>query len=50
MRRMPVIFAAHGAPLLVALGAVAGARARVSFPITGFWMEGAFTKRSVEFG
>jgi 4,5-DOPA dioxygenase extradiol len=39
----------HYAPLLVALGAVAAERPRVSFPITGFWMEGAFTKRSVQF-
>jgi len=47
---MPVIFVAHGAPVLVATGAVAGAHQRISFPITGFWMEGAFTKRSVQFG
>ncbi len=40
----------HYAPVLVAAGAVAGERPQVSFPITGFWMEGAFTKRSVQFG
>jgi len=48
MRRMPVVFAAHGAPLLVALGAAAADNPRVSFPITGFWLEGAFTKRPVQ--
>ncbi len=40
----------HYAPVLVAAGAVAGERPQTSFPITGFWMEGAFTKRSVQFG
>jgi 4,5-DOPA dioxygenase extradiol len=40
----------HYAPLLVAAGAAAGERPRTTFPITGFWMEGAFTKRSVQFG
>jgi len=40
----------HYAPLLVAVGASADERPRTSFPITGFWMEGAFTKRSVQFG
>jgi hypothetical protein len=44
---MPAIFAAHGAPLLVAAGAAADATPAVSFPITGWWMDGAFTKRSV---
>lgn len=39
----------HYAPLLVAAGAAAQPRPRTSFPITGFWMEGAFTKRSVQF-
>lgn len=38
----------HYAPLLVAAGAVADSRPRVTFPITGWWMEGAFTKRSVQ--
>jgi 4,5-DOPA dioxygenase extradiol len=40
----------HYAPLLVATGAAAEARPKVSFPITGWWMEGAFTKRSVQLG
>ncbi len=39
----------HYAPLLVAAGAVAAAGARTTFPITGWWMDGAFTKRSVQF-
>jgi 4,5-DOPA dioxygenase extradiol len=42
----------HYAPLLVSAGAVGETAAgpKVTFPITGFWLEGAFTKRSVEFG
>ena len=40
----------HYAPLLVAAGALGGDRPAVSFPITGFWMDGAFTRRSVQFG
>jgi 4,5-DOPA dioxygenase extradiol len=40
----------HYAPVLVAAGAASGTRPRVSFPITGFWMEGAFTRRSVQIG
>jgi 4,5-DOPA dioxygenase extradiol len=40
----------HYAPVLVAAGAVADERPRATFPITGFWMEGAFTRRSVRFG
>src|SRR5512145_774857 len=39
----------HYAPLLVVAGAVADGSPRVRFPITGWWMEGAFTKRSVQF-
>jgi 4,5-DOPA dioxygenase extradiol len=41
----------HYAPLLVCAGAAAegGAAPKVTFPITGFWMDGAFTKRSVQF-
>ncbi|HEX6885283.1 MAG TPA: class III extradiol ring-cleavage dioxygenase [Planctomycetota bacterium] len=38
----------HYAPVLVAAGAAAEHRARTSFPITGWWMEGAFTRRSVQ--
>jgi 4,5-DOPA dioxygenase extradiol len=40
----------HYAPLLVAVGAVASERPTTTFPITGWWMGGAFTKRSVQFG
>jgi 4,5-DOPA dioxygenase extradiol len=40
----------HYAPLLVAAGAVSEPQPPVRFPITGFWMEGAFTRRSVQFG
>ena len=40
----------HYAPVLVAAGAAADERPRTTFPITGFWMDGAFTKRSVQFG
>lgn len=38
----------HYAPLLVCAGAVGDASPEVTFPIRGFWMEGAFTKRSVQ--
>jgi 4,5-DOPA dioxygenase extradiol len=44
----------HYAPLLVAAGSAdpkGGGRAKAAtFPITGFWMNGAFTKRSVQWG
>ncbi len=40
----------HYAPVLVAAGAVAGSPPAPTFPITGWWMDGAFTKRSVQFG
>jgi len=40
----------HYAPLLVAAGAVTEPGPEVAFPITGFWMDGAFTKRSVQMG
>lgn len=39
----------HYAPVLVAAGAASEGKHAVSFPITGFWMDGAFTKRSVQF-
>jgi 4,5-DOPA dioxygenase extradiol len=39
----------HYAPVLIAAGAAAEKQPRVTFPIEGFWMEGAFTKRSVQF-
>ena len=38
----------HFAPLLVAVGAAAPNHTRTSFPVLGFWMDGAFTKRSVQ--
>lgn len=38
----------HYAPLLVAAGAAAETNPSVTFPITGWWMDGAFTKRSVQ--
>lgn len=40
----------HYAPLLVAAGAASEAKKNATFPITGFWMDGAFTRRSVQFG
>lgn len=40
----------HYAPLLVAAGAAADDAPRTTFPITGWWLNGAFTKRSVQFG
>lgn len=40
----------HYAPLLVAAGAASEQPPSVSFPITGWWMDSAFTKRSVQFG
>jgi 4,5-DOPA dioxygenase extradiol len=54
-RRAPAVREAlptweHYAPVLVAAGAASDERPRTSFPITGFWMAGAFTKRSVQFG
>jgi 4,5-DOPA dioxygenase extradiol len=39
----------HYAPLLVAAGAAAETAPKATFPITGWWMSGAFTKRSVQF-
>jgi 4,5-DOPA dioxygenase extradiol len=40
----------HYAPLLVAAGAAADAPGQTTFPIAGWWLDGAFTKRSVQFG
>jgi 4,5-DOPA dioxygenase extradiol len=40
----------HYAPVLVAAGSVIEERPTTSFPITGWWMDGAFTKRSAQFG
>jgi 4,5-DOPA dioxygenase extradiol len=39
----------HYAPVLVAAGAASAGAPRISFPIIGWWMDGAFTKRSVQF-
>jgi len=39
----------HYAPVLVAAAAAGDRPTRVSFPITGWWMDGAFTRRSVQF-
>jgi len=38
----------HYAPVLVAAGAAASQHPRITFPITGWWMDGAFTRRSVQ--
>lgn len=40
----------HFVPVVVAAGAASDSPSKPTFPITGFWMDGAFTKRSVEFG
>lgn len=48
--RMPVVLAAHGFSVLVTAGAVADERPQTTFPITGWWMDGACTKRSAQFG
>ncbi|MBI5502031.1 MAG: dioxygenase [Deltaproteobacteria bacterium] len=40
----------HYAPVLIAAGAAEAERRQPTFPITGWWMDGAFTKRSVQFG
>ena len=39
----------HYAPVLVAAGSTSTAAPKATFPITGWWMDGAFTKRSVQF-
>lgn len=39
----------HYAPVLVAAGAASDERPRTTFPITGWWRDGAFTRRSVQF-
>jgi 4,5-DOPA dioxygenase extradiol len=38
----------HYAPVLVAAGAASAKSHRVTFPITGFWLDGPFTRRSVQ--
>jgi 4,5-DOPA dioxygenase extradiol len=40
----------HYAPVLVAAGVAASETPKTTFPISGWWMGGAFTKRSVQFG
>jgi 4,5-DOPA dioxygenase extradiol len=40
----------HYVPVVVAAGVASESTKAPSFPITGFWMDGAFTRRSVEFG
>ncbi len=47
--RMALPTTEHFVPLLLAAGAVQAADS-VSFPITGFWNDMAFTRRSVQFG
>jgi 4,5-DOPA dioxygenase extradiol len=54
-RRAPAVDMAlptweHYAPLLVAAGAAGAHPNPITFPITGFWMDGAFTRRSVQLG
>jgi 4,5-DOPA dioxygenase extradiol len=39
----------HYAPVLVAAGAVGDGPTQASFPITGWWMDSPFTRRSVQF-
>ena len=41
-------FLTHNMPVIAAAGAAPDEP--VTFPITGFWMDGAFTRRSVQFG
>jgi 4,5-DOPA dioxygenase extradiol len=38
----------HYAPVLVAAGAASTQSHRATFPITGFWLDGPFTRRSVQ--
>ncbi|MEO6420505.1 MAG: class III extradiol ring-cleavage dioxygenase [Polyangiaceae bacterium] len=40
----------HFAPVIVAAAAARAKKGAVTFPVTGYWMDGAFTKRSVQFG
>jgi hypothetical protein len=39
----------HFAPLLVNVGVASMQPVQVTHPITGWWMDGAFTRRSVQF-
>ena len=45
--RMALPTTEHFVPVVVAAGVAEGGKPE--FPITGFWMDGAFTRRSVEF-
>jgi 4,5-DOPA dioxygenase extradiol len=45
--RMALPTTEHFVPVIVAAGAAEGGKP--TFPITGWWMDGAFTRRSVEF-
>ena len=40
----------HYVPVILAAGAAGGDVKRAAFPITGWWMDNPFTKRSVQFG
>ncbi len=40
----------HFVPAIVAAAAAAEQGGPVTFPITGWWMDGAFTRRSIQFG
>jgi 4,5-DOPA dioxygenase extradiol len=40
----------HYAPVIVAAAAAAAQPGPIAFPITGFWMDTPFTRRSVQFG
>ena len=40
----------HYAPVLVAAAAASENTPSVKFPISGFWLDGAFIRRSVQFG
>jgi 4,5-DOPA dioxygenase extradiol len=48
--RLALPTAEHYAPVLVALGAAVDGRSPVKFPITGWWKDSAFTKRSAQLG
>ncbi len=48
--RMALPTTEHFVPVVVAAGAAALDTTPISFPITGWWMDGAFTRRSVQFG
>lgn len=39
----------HFAPLLVNVGVASHQSSNITYPITGWWMDGAFTRRSVQF-